>query len=60
VQRDWGDFPNPEARSVGDLEAPFVPVYLLSFDPAELWPESGGAAHDRVLVDVYGHNLQEI
>jgi len=57
VVRDWGDFPDPEALARGNRSAPWVPVYLLAFEPAALWPDSPAAAGDRVLVDVYHPNL---
>lgn len=59
VVRDWGDFPDPEARARGDLDAPPVAVYLLAFEPAALWADSPARPGDRVLVDVYGPNLVE-
>lgn len=57
VVRDWGDFPNPEARARGDLAAPPVPVYLMVFDPAALWPGAATPSADRVLVDVHHPDL---
>jgi hypothetical protein len=60
VLRYWGDFPNPEARARGDLDAPLVPVYLLAFDPKTIWLDEIIDLRDRILVDVYGPNLVEI
>ena len=57
VVRDWGDFPNPEARARGDLKSPLVPVYLMVFEPATLWPDTAVSSADRVLVDVYHPDL---
>lgn len=59
VLRDWGDFPDPEERARGNLSAPPVPVYLIAFEPDDLWPDTGALAGDRVLVDVYHPNLAE-
>jgi nitrile hydratase subunit beta len=57
VLRDWGDFPDPEQLARGHLQAPPVPVYLLAFEPASLWPDPPAEPGDRVLVDVFHPNL---
>jgi len=59
VMRDWGNFPNPEARASGDLSSPSVALYLLAFEPTELWPDALTGTNNRVLADVYEPNLTE-
>ncbi|NBS62824.1 MAG: nitrile hydratase subunit beta [Betaproteobacteria bacterium] len=60
VVRDWGDFPDPEELARGNQSAPLVGVYLLEFDPSELWPQKGVRHEHRVLVDVFSPNLEPL
>lgn len=56
IERDCGDFPNPEERAYGRSGMPALPLYRVRFPMRELWP---GASHpeDSVDVEVYGHWL---
>ncbi|MBM3406796.1 MAG: SH3-like domain-containing protein [Betaproteobacteria bacterium] len=60
VIRDWGDFPNPEDLARGNRDAPWVGVYLLAFDPNDLWPHSASVTTHRVLVDVFSPYLEPV
>jgi hypothetical protein len=59
VVRDQGDFPDPRALARRELPAPRVPLYLLAFEPTALWPDAPAVTGDRVLVDVYGPDLED-
>lgn len=60
VVRDWGDFPDPEELARGNRSAPWVGVYLLEFDPSELWPQTSLRCEHRVLVDVFSPHLEPL
>ena len=58
VERVHASFANPETRAYGTDGQPAQTLYLVGFDQHELWPEYGGAAGDRLLVDVFEHWLE--
>jgi nitrile hydratase subunit beta len=58
VERAHRSYANPETRAYGEDGQPAQTLYLVGFDQRELWPEYGGAAGDRLLVDVFEHWLE--
>jgi nitrile hydratase len=58
VERVQGSFRNPETRAYGADGLPEVPLYLVSFDPRELWPSYRGPMRDRLYLDLYEHWLE--
>ena len=59
VERIHGAFTNPETRAYGGDGLPEQRLYLVGFDPSDLWPGSGGQTRDRVQVDIYEHWLED-
>ena len=59
VERVHATFRNPEARAYGDDGLPEMPLYLISFARADLWPEATAGGSHRVYVDVFEHWLEE-
>lgn len=52
-----GAFPNPEALAYGRPGLPRQPLYLVSFDQTEVWPNYPHSGRDTVQVDIYQHWL---
>jgi nitrile hydratase len=59
VERVHAAFRNPETRAYGGDGLPEMPLYLISFAPADLWPGARGATSHRVYADVFEHWLEE-
>jgi Nitrile hydratase beta subunit, C-terminal len=59
VERVYAAFRNPETRAYGGDGEPRQPLYLVSFDQRDLWPDYRGRPDDRLYVDVFEHWLQE-
>ena len=60
VQRYWGSFPYPAELAKGRRDQPAVPLYLVIFEPGELWSDAAQSGNDRVCVDVYGPDLADV
>jgi nitrile hydratase len=59
VERVHAAFRNPETRSYGEDGLPEMPLYMVSFDRRELWPEQIADDDHRICVDVFEHWLEE-
>jgi len=59
VERVWGAFPNPEELAFG-RSALEVPLYMVKFRQADLWPEGGFKAQDTLVADLYEHWLEGV
>ena len=59
VERVYAAFRNPETRAYGDDGLPKRSLYMVSFDPHELWPEEPATDPYRIYVDVFEHWLEE-
>jgi Nitrile hydratase beta subunit, C-terminal len=57
VERLQGSFTNPETRAYGRDGLPELPLYLVGFQSAAVWPERGGRG--RIFLDVFEHWLEE-
>jgi hypothetical protein len=53
-----GLFFNPETRAYGEPGLPRLPLYLVEFDQAEVWPDYKGPRRDKILVDILEHWLE--
>ncbi len=60
VERLHGRFPDPEHRAYGGSGLPPVPLYLVRFRQADLWPDYAGGAADSLLIDLYEHWLEPL
>jgi nitrile hydratase subunit beta len=58
VERVHGRFLNPETRAYGEGGEPVQRLYLVAFEPTQLWPAYRGGSRDRVLADVFEHWLE--
>lgn len=58
VERVHGDFLNPELLAYGKDGLPEKTLYLVAFNPTELWEGYKGSPEDRVCVDIYEHWLE--
>ena len=58
VERVHASFRNPETRAYGGDGLPEQTLYLVGFEPGELWPGYRGA-RDRLYADVFEHWLEE-
>ena len=59
VERVHAAFRNPETRAYGGDGLPETPLYLVSFDRRELWPQETAEDPYRIYVDVFEHWLEE-
>ena len=59
VERVQGTFTNPETRAYGGDGLPEQPLYLVAFEPRELWPDRAGRPRERVYADLFEHWLEE-
>ena len=59
IERVHASFKNPETRAYGDNGLPETRLYLVSFAPSEIWPDTPARAGDRIYVDVFEHWLEE-
>lgn len=55
----YGPFPNPESLAYGGSGLPAQPLYRIEFDQVRVWAQYPGLATDKVLVDIYGHWLEQ-
>jgi nitrile hydratase subunit beta len=60
IERLHASFRNPETSAYGDDGLPEMPLYLVSFDPRELWPDAEAGDADRIYADVFEHWLEEV
>ena len=59
IERLHASFRNPESRAYGSDELPERPLYLVSFDQRDLWPDYSGSPDDRLYIDLFEHWLEE-
>jgi hypothetical protein len=59
VERVHASFRNPETRAYSGDGLPEQTLYLVGFEPREVWPEYAGRAGDRLFADVFEHWLEE-
>jgi len=57
VERVHGDFRNPESLAFGRDGLPKKTLYLVAFNPSDVWGQSVGPK-DKLLVDIYDHWLE--
>jgi nitrile hydratase subunit beta len=55
-----GAYRNPEQLAYGDVRAPRLAVYRVSFRQVDLWSDYRGPACDTVCVDVYDNWLEPL
>ena len=58
VERVHASFRNPETRAYGGDGLPEETLYLVGFEPREIWPGYRGV-RDRLYADVFEHWLEE-
>ena len=58
IARVHDRFTNPETRAYGADGKPEQTLYLVSFDQADVWPDTAGRAGDRIYADVFEHWLE--
>lgn len=59
VMRVHPSFLNPESRANGKDGLPKQPLYFVSFQQSDIWPEYRGDPADRLYVDVFEHWLDD-
>jgi nitrile hydratase subunit beta len=59
IERLHASFRNPETRAYGRDGLPEMPLYLVSFAQADVWPHAPADGGDRIYVDVFEHWLEE-
>ncbi len=59
IERLRATFRNPETRAYGGDGLPEMPLYLVSFAHADLWPDGADRQGDRIYVDVFEHWLEK-
>lgn len=59
VERVHAAFLNPETHAYGEDGLPKMPLYTVSFDRGELWPNESANDDYRIYVDVFEHWLEE-
>ena len=59
IERLHASFRNPESRAYGSDGLPEQPLYLVSFDQRDLWPDYSGGPDDRLYIDLFEHWLEE-
>ena len=57
VERDCGDFPNPELAAYHRSEIPGTPLYRVRFRMEHLWP-SPEASGDTLEIEIFGNWLE--
>jgi len=57
IERVHGEFLNPESLAFGRDGLPKKTLYLVAFDPSEVWDKAAHRA-DKLLVDIYEHWLE--
>lgn len=58
IERVHDRFPNPETSAYGAGGTPEQRLYLVAFDPRDVWSEYDGQVGDRVLADIFEHWLE--
>ncbi len=59
IERRHASFRNPETRAYGGDGLPEMPLYLVSFAQADLWPAGPAREGDRIYVDLFEHWLED-
>ena len=59
VERLQGSFRNPETLAYGGDGLPTQPLYLVSFEQTDLWPQYRDTRADKLLMDIYEHWLEQ-
>lgn len=60
IERDVGDFPNPEELAYGRDGLPKEPLYRVRFLQKEVWPDYQGQANDTIDIEIYQHWLEAV
>lgn len=60
IERDCGDFLNPEELSYGFSGQPRRRLYRVRFRQHDVWPTYRGSADDTIDVDIYEHWLSRL
>lgn len=58
IERDCGDFPNPEGLAHGGDGLPRVALYRVRFLQASVWPDYEGSDEDSLDVEIFAHWLE--
>jgi nitrile hydratase subunit beta len=58
IERVHASFRNPESRAYGGDGLPEQTLYLVRFEPRELWPGYRGGEGDRLYADIFEHWLE--
>jgi nitrile hydratase subunit beta len=60
IERLQGRYPDPQRRAYGADGLPAVPLYLVSFRQADLWPGYRGPAADSLALDLFEHWVEPV
>ncbi len=58
IERNCGDFANPEERAYGRDGLPERPLYRVRFRQRDIWPDYGGEPEDTVDIEIFEHWLE--
>ena len=58
VERVHARFRNPETRAYGGDGLPEQTLYLVGFEPREIWSGYRGGERDRLYADIFEHWLE--
>jgi nitrile hydratase len=58
IERDCGDFPNPEDLAHGRPGLPRVALYRVRFRQASVWRDYQGGEQDTLDVEIFAHWLE--
>jgi Nitrile hydratase beta subunit, C-terminal len=58
IEAVHGAFGNPETLARGGDGLPAQPLYLVGFDPAEVWGSGRTVSGERLFIDLYEHWLE--
>ena len=59
IERVHDSFTNPETRAYGSDGLPKLPLYLVGFRQADVWPDYRGASDDEIYIDLFEHWLED-
>ena len=60
VERQVGEFRNPEKLAYGKPGLPKRPLYIVRFAQRDLWPDYAGPAADSLTAEIYEHWLEPV
>jgi nitrile hydratase len=58
IERQLGEFRNPEELAYGKPGLPKRPLYVVRFAQTSLWPTYAGPATDTLTAEIYEHWLE--